>query len=71
MIEAIGPQYLDTYFEKVGALLKPDGMALIQAITIEEHRYRQALKSVDFIQRYVFPGTFIPAPAPMLHQQAR
>ena len=71
MIEAIGPQYLDTYFEKVGALLKPDGMALIQAITIEEHRYRQALKSVDFIQRYVFPGTFIPAMAPMLRAVAR
>ena len=66
MIEAIGPQYIDTYFEKVSALLKPDGMALIQAITIEEHRYQQALKAVDFIQRYVFPGSFIPALAPML-----
>lgn len=71
MIEAIGPQYLDTYFEKVGALLKPDGMALIQAITIEEHRYQQALKSVDFIQRYVFPGSFIPALAPMLRAVAK
>ena len=70
MIEAIGPQYLDTYFEKVGALLKPDGMALIQAITIEEHRYKQALKAVDFIQRYVFPGSFIPALAPMLRAVA-
>lgn len=71
MIEAIGPQYLDTYFEKVGALLKPDGMALIQAITIEEHRYKQALKAVDFIQRYVFPGSFIPALAPMLRAVAK
>ncbi|MFZ2236473.1 MAG: cyclopropane-fatty-acyl-phospholipid synthase family protein [Dokdonella sp.] len=70
MIEAIGPQYLDTYFAKVGALLKPDGMALIQAITIEEHRYKQALKAVDFIQRYVFPGSFIPALAPMLRAVA-
>ncbi len=71
MIEAIGPQYIDTYFEKVSALLKPDGMALIQAITIEEHRYQQALKAVDFIQRYVFPGSFIPALAPMLRAVAR
>lgn len=71
MIEAIGPQYLDTYFEKIGALLKPDGMALIQAITIEEHRYQQALKAVDFIQRYVFPGSFIPALAPMLRAVAK
>ena len=70
MIEAIGPQYLDTYFAKVGSLLKPDGMALIQAITIEEHRYKQALKAVDFIQRYVFPGSFIPALAPMLRAVA-
>lgn len=70
MIEAIGPQYLDTYFAKVGALLKPDGMALIQAITIEEHRYKQALKAVDFIQRYVFPGSFIPALSPMLRAVA-
>ena len=71
MIEAIGPQYLDTYFEKVGSLLKPDGMALIQAITIEEHRYQQALKSVDFIQRHVFPGSFIPALAPMMRAVAK
>ena len=70
MIEAIGPQYLDSYFAKVGSLLKPDGMALIQAITIEEHRYKQALKAVDFIQRYVFPGSFIPALAPMLRAVA-
>ena len=71
MIEAIGPQYLDTYFEKVGNLLKPDGMALIQAITIEEHRYQQALTTVDFIQRHVFPGSFIPALAPMMRSVAK
>ena len=71
MIEAIGPQYLDTYFEKVGNLLKPDGIALIQAITIEEHRYQQALTTVDFIQRHVFPGSFIPALAPMMRSVAK
>jgi cyclopropane-fatty-acyl-phospholipid synthase len=61
MIEAIGHQYLDTYFRTVGRLLEDDGMALIQAITIEDHRYRQALKSVDFIKRHIFPGSFIPS----------
>ena len=61
MIEAIGAQYLDTYFAKVASLLKPGGLALIQAITIEDHRYEQALASVDFIKRYVFPGSFIPS----------
>ncbi len=66
MIEAIGAQYLDTYFGKLGALLKPDGLALVQAITIEDHRYEQALHSVDFIKRHVFPGSFIPSIAAMV-----
>lgn len=61
MIEAVGHQYLDTYFEKINQLLDSDGLALIQAITIEDYRYKQALKSVDFIKRYIFPGSFIPS----------
>jgi len=61
MIEAIGHQYLDTYLAKCASLLKPDGLALVQAITIEDHRYEQALRSVDFIKRHVFPGSFIPS----------
>ncbi|MEO6801375.1 MAG: cyclopropane-fatty-acyl-phospholipid synthase family protein [Rhodanobacter sp.] len=61
MVEAIGAPYLDRYFEKLGSLLKPDGLALVQAITIEDQRYEQALKSVDFIKRHVFPGSFIPS----------
>jgi cyclopropane-fatty-acyl-phospholipid synthase len=71
MIEAIGHQYLDTYFRKVGELLAPDGMALIQAITIEDYRYAQALRSVDFIKRHVFPGSFIPSISAMLDAVAR
>ncbi|MEO8011069.1 MAG: cyclopropane-fatty-acyl-phospholipid synthase family protein, partial [Dokdonella sp.] len=71
MIEAIGHQYLDTYFGKVGTLLKDDGMALIQAITIEDHRYRQALKAVDFIKRHIFPGSFIPSVSAMMSSHAR
>lgn len=71
MIEAIGAQYLDTYFGKLGGLLKPDGLALIQAITIEDHRYEQALHSVDFIKRHVFPGSFIPSIAAMVAAKGR
>jgi cyclopropane-fatty-acyl-phospholipid synthase len=71
MIEAIGHQYLDTYFSQVGHLLQDDGMALIQAITIEDHRYLQALRSVDFIKRYIFPGSFIPSISAMLGSVAR
>lgn len=71
MIEAIGAPYLETYFAKVGELLKPDGLALIQAITIEDHRYQQALRSVDFIKRHIFPGSFIPSVQSMLSAKTR
>lgn len=71
MVEAIGAQYLDTYFEKLGRLLKPDGLALVQAITIEDHRYEQALTSVDFIKRHVFPGSFIPSISALMAAKTR
>jgi len=71
MVEAIGAQYLDVYFAKLGSLLKPGGLALVQAITIEDHRYRQALKSVDFIKRHVFPGSFIPSINALLEAKTR
>jgi cyclopropane-fatty-acyl-phospholipid synthase len=61
MIEAIGAQYLDTYFATLARLLKDDGLALLQAITIEDQRYEQARRSVDYIKRFVFPGSFIPS----------
>jgi len=61
MIEAIGAEFLDTYMGTLQRLLKPDGVALLQAITIEDHRYEQARRSVDYIKRFVFPGSFIPS----------
>jgi cyclopropane-fatty-acyl-phospholipid synthase len=61
MIEAVGHQYLDTYFAKCSSLLKPEGIMLIQSITIADQQYDQAIKSVDFIQRFIFPGGFIPS----------
>lgn len=61
MIEAVGPQFLDSYFAQINALLKPEGLALVQAINMPEQRYRRALKNVDFIQRFIFPGSFIPS----------
>lgn len=60
MIEAVGEQYLSTYFSKCRSLLKPNGLGLIQAITIEDARYKKALNTVDYIKRYIFPGSFIP-----------
>ncbi|MFO8140496.1 MAG: cyclopropane-fatty-acyl-phospholipid synthase family protein [Marinobacter sp.] len=61
MIEAVGPQFLDSYLSQISKLLKPDGLALVQAITMPEQRYHRALKNVDFIQRFIFPGSFIPS----------
>ena len=71
MIEAIGASYMETYFAKIAHLLRPDGIALIQAITIEDHRYQQALTSVDFIKRHIFPGSFIPSVSAMLDAKTR
>ncbi|MGN0863103.1 MAG: class I SAM-dependent methyltransferase [Stenotrophomonas koreensis] len=71
MIEAVGADFQDSYFGQIGRLLKPDGLALVQAITIEDHRYEQALKSVDFIKRHVFPGCFIPSINAMLASKTR
>ncbi len=71
MIEAIGARNLDTYFATLQRLLVPGGRALLQAITIEDHRYEQALHSVDFIKRFVFPGSFIPSISAMLAAKTR
>lgn len=71
MIEAVGHQYYDTFFRKCSELLKPEGAMLLQAITIADQRYEAAKKSVDFIQRYIFPGSCIPSVAAMTGAVAR
>jgi len=63
MVEAIGHRYYDAYFNKCSELLKPDGMMLLQSITISDQRYPVAKKSIDFIQRYIFPGGCLPSVA--------
>lgn len=71
MIEAVGAEYLDTYLATLQRLLKPDGVALLQAITIEDHRYEQARRSVDYIKRFVFPGSFIPSISAIMAAKTR
>ena len=71
MIEAVGHAYFDTYFEKCSSLLKPDGLMLLQSITIAEQRYAVAKRSVDFIQRYIFPGGCLPSVAVISDAVAR
>lgn len=61
MIEAVGKRYLPTFFRTCQARLRPGGKMAIQAITIQDQRYRDYSKSVDFIQRYIFPGGFLPS----------
>ncbi len=61
MIEAVGAQYLNLFFRRCSELLKPDGLMALQAITITDQAYRAAVKRVDFIKRYIFPGGFLPS----------
>jgi len=71
MIEAIGHQYLDTYFRKLNTLLKPNGKALIQAIVIDDNQYQRALKQVDYIKKYIFPGGFMPCYSVIINHASR
>jgi cyclopropane-fatty-acyl-phospholipid synthase len=61
MIEAVGHQYFDTFFHVCSQRLKPHGMMLLQAIVIPDQRYDRYRRSVDFIQRYIFPGGCLPS----------
>jgi cyclopropane-fatty-acyl-phospholipid synthase len=61
MIEAVGERHLDSYFQACARLLRADGVMLLQAIVMADQGYDEYRRSVDFIQRYVFPGGFLPS----------
>jgi len=61
MIEAVGHQYLKTFFRTCSRLLKDDGLMALQAITIRDQLFDRHKRSVDFIKRYIFPGSCIPS----------
>ncbi|MGR5057944.1 class I SAM-dependent methyltransferase [Vibrio rotiferianus] len=61
MIEAVGKQFLPSYIKKCESLLKSGGLMAIQAITIADQRYDYYSNNVDFIQKYIFPGGFLPS----------
>lgn len=71
MIEAIDHGLFNAFFSKCSQLLKPGGAMLLQAITIADQRYEQYRKSIDFIQRYIFPGSGLPSSAVMTDCVAR
>jgi cyclopropane-fatty-acyl-phospholipid synthase len=66
MIEAIGSSLYGPFFRQCSERLKPNGLMLLQAITIADQNFAAAQKSVDFIQRYIFPGGALPSSAVMM-----
>ena len=60
MIEAVGREYLPKYFETIRNRLRPGGVCVVQAITIAEDRFASYCSRPDFIQRFIFPGGFLP-----------
>ena len=61
MLEAVGYRYLPGYFETLDRLLAPDGIAVIQSITVPDERHERLLRRPDFIQKHVFPGSHCPS----------
>lgn len=71
MIEAVGHQYLPTYLKTLQQRLKPEGLALIQAITVRDQRYQEAVGKVDFIKKHIFPGGFLPSHSVLMDNLSR
>ena len=69
MIEAVGETFWPVYFQTIHDRLRPGGHAIVQAITISDSRFEAYRSSVDFIQRYIFPGGMLPTPG-IISQQA-
>ena len=61
MIEAVGEKYLNSYFSIIKNNLKPNGIGAIQAIVIKDELFNRYRKNQDFIQKYIFPGGFLPS----------
>lgn len=71
MLEAVGADYYGTFFAKCASLLEDDGLLALQVITIADARYEQHVRGVDFIKRYVFPGSNIPSITALLQAATR
>lgn len=71
MIEAVGHRLLDSYFRICSERLKPAGRMLLQSIIIADRNFEQARRSVDFIQKYIFPGGALPSCGALLASVSR
>ena len=67
MIEAIGFDLFNSYFSRIESLMKPNGTAVIQAITYPDENYETYRKGCDFIQKFIFPGSLLPSVSAMKH----
>ena len=63
MFEAVGQRYWPVFFQTLRQRLKPGGNATLQIITVQDKRWEVYRKSVDFIQKYIFPGGMLPSPS--------
>jgi cyclopropane-fatty-acyl-phospholipid synthase len=61
MIEAVGWQYFDTFFRRCAELLRPDGLMLLQAITVQDQAYELEKASRSFIKELIFPAGCLPS----------
>jgi cyclopropane-fatty-acyl-phospholipid synthase len=71
MFEAVGEKYWPVYFDTVRERLKPEGQATLQIITIADRLFEGYREGVDFIQKYIFPGGFLPCPAALRRETDR
>jgi cyclopropane-fatty-acyl-phospholipid synthase len=68
MVEAVGEAFWPDYFQALHDRLRPGGIVLLQAITIDERRFESYRRSPDFIQRHVFPGGMLPTRSALLRE---
>ena len=61
MIEAVGENYMDKYFQTIKKVLNNNGTAAIQGIVIKDELFERYRANEDFIQKYIFPGGFLPS----------
>ena len=71
MFEAVGKEYFPIFFKKCQELLKPNGVLVLQVITMPDQRYKAYSKGTDFIQKYIFPGGHLPSISKILEVTTR
>jgi cyclopropane-fatty-acyl-phospholipid synthase len=71
MIEAVGWEYYPTFFRVVAERLAEDGLALVQAITVPDHRFERSKREPNHVNRIVFPGSVIPSTTALLQAASR